>query len=480
MEQQAPQLEPGEAPSRAKWLVALVVGIGTLLSALAGSAVALALPEIGRELGVSIGSASWVMEAYLLAVTVLLLPAGRASDLLGHRAVYVAGFLLFGVASLACGLAPSFGLMVAARLLQGGGGALLMAAAPALLTTSFPSRERGRALGIVSTATYAGLTAGPPLGGALIAGLGWRWVFFLNVPTAALIVALGLAVLPRPTSRKRGVAWDPMGILALSAGLPVLLVAVVEGPTWGWLAPRTLALALGGLALLAGFTLLEKRVRAPLLHLELFRSRVFTGAVLSAIANYVALFVPIFLLPFGLREGLGLTPGATGAFLAVQPFVMALVASPSGWLSDRVGTRWLATSGMALLAVGLVGLSTLREGFGSAATVAWLAVMGLGTGVFISPNSSALMGAAPRAQQGVAGGVLAVARNLGMMAGVALAVSLFRALGGRTGHEWSALDFEALRACLAVAAGVAALGAVAAALRGRRAERDGPPAGDAG
>jgi MFS family permease len=160
-----------------------------------------------------------------------------------------------------------------------------------------------------------------------------------------------------------------------------------------------------------------------------------------------------------------MSPVEVGTLLTAQPVVMAVVASPAGWLSDRVGTKWLATGGMAILAAGLLGLTTVGAASGHVAVAAWLGLMGLGTGVFISPNSSSLMGAAPRDRQGVAGGVLAVARNLGMMIGVAAAMTVFTGAGGRTGQEWTAGEFAALRWALVVAAAVGALGAVAAALR---------------
>jgi MFS family permease len=228
-----------------------------------------------------------------------------------------------------------------------------------------------------------------------------------------------------------------------------------------------MAMGLGGVALLSLFSWIELRVAKPLIRLSLFRSRVFSGATLSAAANYIALFVPIILLPFYLREGRALSPGATGLLLSTQPLVMALVAALAGWLSDRIGTRILATGGMVLLAAGLAGLATIGDETSVVTIGLWLALMGLGTGIFISPNSSALMGAAPRTGQGVAGGVLAVARNLGMMLGVAAAVTIFAEAGGQTGREWTSGEFAALRVAFAAAAGVSVLGALASSLRGR-------------
>lgn len=441
--------------------VLLVVSSGTFLSALAGSGVTLALPEIGRELGISLARASWVMQGFLLVVTVLLLVAGWLGDRWGHRRIYLAGFLLFGIASGLCGLARSFELLVGGRLVQGLGGAAVMATGPALLTLSFPATRRGQALGIQATATYLGLTLGPPLSGWLIGYAGWRWVFFLNLPAAAVILGLGAAFVPR-TRIDPGRRLDLPGSATLLSGLLLLVLALTEGGRWGWLSPETLGAAAGAGLLLLTFCRVELKRASPLLDPGLFRSPVFRAAALSAVANYAALFVAAVLLPFYLTEGLGMSSPRAGLLLAFQPLVMALAAAPAGSLSDRLGTRSLAVVGMLLMAAALGGMTRLGAESGLAQVGPWLALLGLGTGVFISPNSSALMGSAPGEAQGSAGGVLALARSLGMLVGVAAATALYHAAGGETGRPWGPEDFRALDVALAAAAGISLLGAVAA------------------
>lgn len=450
---------------RTRWTVLSVVGIGTLLSAMSSSAINLALPDLGRDLGVELGSSRWVIQSYLLITGVFLLIFGRLSDAWGHRRVYLSGFAIFALASIGCALAGTFWALVGMRLVQGLGGAMVMATGPALLTTTFAATHRGRALGTLATATYLGLTAGPPLGGWLVAMGGWRWTFLINVPVAVTVLALGWRFLPAPAlPPRRPLPWT--SAMAYLCGMSLMLLALSEGHRWGVTSAVTLLfLGAGGVALLF-FGWRERRATHPLLSLQLFRSRLFTGATLSAFANYVSLFVVILLLPFYLLEGRELPPAQAGLYLAVQPALMALVASPSGWLSDRLGSRGLATFGLGVLAVGLLGLAQLGVQSGSTWLILCLVVMGVGTGVFISPNSSALMGAAPREQQGMAGGVLAQARIMGMLLGVSLASTLFQVAGGRSGRVWQADDFAAMRLAFAVAAGVALLGAVAASLRG--------------
>ncbi|HUT77540.1 MAG TPA: MFS transporter, partial [Polyangia bacterium] len=290
-----------------------------------------------------------------------------------------------------------------------------------LLTTAFPVAQRGRALGLLATATYVGLMAGLSLAGVIVEWFSWRYTFYFMAPISLVVIAVGAPFLPRAAST----------------------------------APRTRS---GPSALLA-----------RVLGLALFRSRVFVGAFVSALCNYISLFGMILLVPFYIEEGLGLDSGQAGLLLTAQPLMMAVTAAPAGLLSDRFGSRGLATAGMALLAGSLLGLSTMGPGSGSWTVAAWLGACGLGTGLFVSPNSSALMGAAPRESQGAAGSLLAEGRILGMLIGVVLASTLFHAFGGRTGAHWSVAEFSALRLVLRISAGVALLGAVLASTRGPRA-----------
>ncbi len=464
---------PSARPLRPLAVLA-VAGLGTLFSAMSGSMVNLALPTLGRDLHISLDESRWIVQSLLLVVGVLLLPCGRLSDIFGHRRVYLAGFAILGGASLGCGLANDYPTLVFFRCLQGVSGALAMAAGPALLTTTFPAARRGRALGLLATATYLGLTVGPPLGGWVVSVTSWRAVFLLNVPVSVLVFAAGLCCLPRPAPTAKAAApFDWRGATLLVAALPLLLVFLAEGTRWGSDTVATWLVGAGGLGGLAALLLVERRRAAPILDLGLFRSRMFSGAALSAVANYTALFGALLMLPFYLEEGLGRRPEDSGLLLAAQPLVMALVASPSGWLSDRIGSRALATLGMAIVAVGLGGLALLGAAGEDISLAAWLGVVGFGTGIFVSPNSSALMGAAPATKQGAAGAILAEARVLGMLLGTALASTVFRAGGGLTGRPWQPQDFSALSVTLWVAAGAAALGALAASLRGQASPANG-------
>jgi EmrB/QacA subfamily drug resistance transporter len=341
---------------------------------------------------------------------------------------------------------------------------MLMATAPAILTRSFPASQRGRALGALGTFTYLGLTAGPSLGGWLAGAFGWRSVFYINVPVGAVAILLALRTVLDDRVERRDERFDFVGAALFTAGLVALMVALNQGHAWGWSSPSTLALLVGALVLLGAFVSVENRTSSPMLDLALFRSRVFSAATVSALLNYACVYSVLFVLPFLLIQARGLGTQQAGLVLTAQPIVMAIVAPLSGALSDRVGSRGPATIGMGLLTAGLVALGLVVERGTLIDIAAALALVGLGVGLFVSPNNSALMGAAPRHRQGIASGVLATARNVGMVLGVGFAGAVFTTVVSRVGPDVSAVP-AGVRASLLAAAVLAALGTITSATR---------------
>ncbi len=443
-------------------LTLTVVGIGTFLTALAGSSVSLALPFIAKETNSSMNETSWVMSSFMLSTTVFLLAAGRASDIFGHRIIYLAGFGIFGAASLGCGFAPDYFWLIVMRSAQGVGGAMIMSSGPAMLTGAFPDSQRGKALGILSTSTYLGLSFGPPLGGLFIQTLGWRWIFYINAPITALVLALGLLFSAKQTV-KPDARFDYQGFVFLTLGLPPLLIALGQTRVWGVASAQTAAWAGAGAVGLALFVRSQIKSDSPLLDAGLFRSPVFSSAVLSALCNYAALFIQGVLAPFYLVDEAGLGAAQAGLVLTAQPAMMALCASPSGYLSDKIGARWLAAGGMTVLAAGLAFLSFINSPADWTTAALSLAIIGVGTGVFISPNSSALMGSAPKERQGTAGSLMAVSRNLGMLLGVSAATAIFKSQGS-SGSKWTPTEYSSFKTAMIAAACLALIGAAAAAL----------------
>lgn len=452
------------------WMVLIAIGVGTFMSALDSSVVNTILPVIRDYFASNVATIEWVVVVYLLVISGLLLSFGRLGDLYGHKRVYLAGFGIFTLSSALCGLAPSAGMLVLFRAFQALGAAMLMSNAPAILTRSFPPSQRGRALGLQATMTYLGLTVGPSLGGFLTHAFSWRAVFYINLPVGLLAFLLSQRFIPDSEAGGGSQAverFDLAGALVFIAGLSALLLGLNQGHSWGWSSPIILGLLASAAVLLAAFIWIEKRNPAPMLDLSLFARRIFTASVTSALLNYVAIYCITFLMPFYLIQGRGLDPSQAGLLLTAQPLVMAVAAPISGALSDRIGSRLPATLGMLILAGGLWMLSRLGPESPTQAVILALAVAGLGTGIFVSPNNSALMGSAPRNRQGIAAGMLATARNMGMVLGVGMAGALLTTLMATPGGGL----YAGVSAGFLGAAAAALLSSLAAAVRGGESPR---------
>jgi EmrB/QacA subfamily drug resistance transporter len=409
-----------------RWWVLLAVGIGTFMSALDGSVVNTMLPLIKEAFTAQIHSVEWVVTIYLLVLSGLLLSFGRLGDLHGHKNVYLSGFFIFIISSVLCSISASITQLVIFRGIQALGAAMLSANSPAILTKSFPSQQRGRALGLQATMTYLGLTIGPPLGGWLSIAFSWRSVFFINLPVGAIAFLLSLRYIQQDKNRQdKKENFDIFGAILFTGGLVVLLLGLNQGHAWGWVSPMIITFLLSATFLMVAFLFVERRSKYPMLDISLFGNRLFSVTVISAIFNYICVYSLIFLMPFYLIEGRSFDAAFTGRILMAQPIVMMFVAPISGTLSDRFGARGLSTAGMAILSVGIFLLSRLSADSSLPQIIFSLCVAGLGTGIFISPNNSALMGSAPRHRQGIAAGILATARNMGMVLGVGLSGAVF-------------------------------------------------------
>jgi EmrB/QacA subfamily drug resistance transporter len=446
-----------------KWLVLIAIGMSTFMSALDTSVVNTVLPVINNSFGSEIATVEWVVIIYLLIVSGLLLSFGRLGDIRGHKPVFLTGFSIFIISSALCGWAPSIGALIAFRGLQALGAAMLAANSPAILTKNFPPSQRGQALGLQATMTYLGLTVAPSLGGWLTDIVSWRAVFYINVPVG--IFAFILAWMFIPQDRKSGAheSFDIPGALIILVGLITLLLALNQGYAWGWFSPQIIGLFLLSGVFLVSFILVEKRSQSPILDLSLFANRVFSAATISAVLNYIAVFSVLLLLPFYLLQGRGLNPSQAGLILTIQPIVMAIVAPISGGISDRIGTRIPTATGMLILSLGIFLMSRFSLNTPIYQVGIALGIAGFGTGTFISPNNSAIMGAAPRERQGIAAGILATSRSTGMVLGVGLAGAIFTTIMAQSVDE--AILFTATNASLIAATIFAGLGAITSVIK---------------
>jgi EmrB/QacA subfamily drug resistance transporter len=408
-----------------KWGILLAIGVGTFMTALDTSVANTVLPVIGQSFNESITNVEWVVTIYLLVLSGFLLSFGRLGDMRGHKAIYLSGFGIFIAGSLLSGIAPNVELLIAFRGFQALGAAMLAANSPAILTKNFPPQQRGQALGLQATMTYLGLTVGPSVGGWLASLFGWRVVFYINVPVGLVFFWLGLHFIPRDTVHKQAEKFDFAGAITFLLGLGALLLGFNKGSDWGWTSSFVLLLILFAVIFLSLFIYIEKHVENPMLDLNLFKKIPFSLTTASAVLNYIGVYSSIFLMPYYLIQGRGFTPAQAGLILTAQPLIMAIVAPISGTLSDRIGTRIPAVFGMAILTLGLFLLSRLGAQSEIIDIMFSLAIVGFGTGIFISPNNSALMGSAPKSRQGIAAGILATARNFGMVLGVGVAGAVF-------------------------------------------------------
>jgi EmrB/QacA subfamily drug resistance transporter len=447
------------------------------MSALDGSVVNTVLPVISVFFNTDVSNIEWVVTIYLLVLSGLLLSFGRLGDLHGHKTIFISGFGIFIVSSALCGFAPSLTWLITFRAIQALGAAMLSANSPAILTKSFPTTQRGQALGLQATMTYLGLTVGPTLGGWLTDQFSWRAIFYINIPVGLAALWMGLRYIPgdRSLQKERTTIerFDLIGAAAFMTGLIMLLLGLNRAHDAGWGSPIILCLLGTSLLILIAFVAYERQIVNPMLDLSLFRNRLFSISAISAVLNYICLFSILFLMPFYLIQGRGLSPSQAGLLLSVQPVIMAIVAPFSGTLSDRIGVRLLTSLGMAVLAVGIFIQSRFGPDTSTLQMATGLALTGLGTGVFISPNNSALMGSAPRNRQGIAAGILATSRNVGMVLGIGLAGAIFSTVLAQLGvgdspSAPSPILFQAFKASFTTASGIALLGALLSLIRSER------------
>ncbi len=403
-----------------KWLVLFAVMLGGIMGPLDASIVNTVLPTITDFFNTEISVAQWVPTVYLLTISCLILPYGRLGDMVGYKRVFISGLAAFVVASILCALSQSIWMLIAFRGLQGLAAGMMMAVSFAIVTAAFPPSERGKALGINAISIAVGLAAGPTLGGAIAEHASWRFIFLINVPVGLSALLLAIRVIPA-TGRKPGQRLDLPGALAAFVFLLSLLLYANRGEAWGWLSPAAVTLLVVALLSGAFFFILESRSAQPMLNLALFSNRIFSFANLSALVSFMAAYALVFLTPFFLMFVLHFNVGKVGWIMASSPAAMLVVAPLSGALSDRVGTRALAFCGMGIAALSLFLMSRL-ETSSSSLDVAWrLALFGVGSGMFQSPNNSTVMGNAPKTHLGIASGILAAMRNVGMVLGIAVA-----------------------------------------------------------
>jgi EmrB/QacA subfamily drug resistance transporter len=409
-----------------KWWALSCTSLGMLIATINSGTLIIALPDLERSLHTTLLQLVWVILAYMIASTVLVLTAGRLSDLFGRKRAYVAGFALFTFASLGAGLAADGTQVILWRILQGIGGAAIFANAAALVTDAFPKRQLGLAMGTNTMVAAVGLVIGPVLGGALVL-ISWHWVFWFNIPIGLAGTFWAANVLRETPRSERVTNLDLLGTVLYVAGLTGLVLGVSRGGLSGWTDSITVVSLVVAVLLRPAFVVVERRAAAPMLDLSIFENRLFAAASGAAFINGLSRFALLFVFVFYFQGAQGDDPITAGIKLAPMALGM-LVSSPlAGIWADRHGSRTLAALGMLVSAGALAGMTTLQVHSAYWQSVLWLGLVGIGSGMFNSPNTAAMMGTVPPQRRGIAGGARTMLQNTGAVISIAFVLAIITA-----------------------------------------------------
>ncbi|MGD9932858.1 MAG: MFS transporter [Dehalococcoidia bacterium] len=416
-----------------RWKVLVAVGFGTFMATMDFSIVNIALPTLGREFDRPPDVVVWATLTSSLVVTGLTLTAGRAGDLFGRKRIYVTGWVIFTLGMAIAPFAQTIEQLIAMRFFQAIGTALAIANGNAIVTAAFPPNERGRALGTTGAIVGAGLMSGPILGGVILDLFDWHAIFYLRVPIGLIAMSLALFIIRESEGEPAGQRRiDVPGAVLLFATLSTALLAVNRGTTWGWASPAILSLFAVSAVSLALFLRVESRTASPVVSLALFKVRSFSVSILSLMLNFMGQSAVTFLMPFYLTRVQDYGTARAGLVIATVPLMMLILSPVSGMVSDRKGFRHQTTVGLVLVSLGLFSLATLGANTPVWLIMARLAIIGVGTSVFMSPNSSAVMGAVPLSKLGTASASVATSRNIGNAVGLAISSAVLVGVASAT------------------------------------------------
>jgi EmrB/QacA subfamily drug resistance transporter len=408
------------AEENRKWWTLGALAFALFMIMLDNTVVNVALPSIQSDLGIGLSELEWTVNAYALTFAVLMLSGGKLADFFGRRRVFLTGLAVFTLSSLACGLATSGEMLIGARTVQGVGAALMLPATLSIISYTFPPHQRGMAIGIWAGVSAMALAIGPLIGGLVTEHINWSWIFFLNVPIGILGLIVGRLVIRESRDTSHDQRLDIPGLLASGVGLFALTFALIEANAYGWTDPVIIGLLVLSAVALAGFVLLERHQRSPMLDLSLFRSSTFAGANVVALLVTLAMFGVFFFMSLYMQNILGYSATKTGAAFLPMTILIILIAPIAGKWSDRIGSRALMTAGMLCLAVSLAIFSRLGLDSGFWDIFPGLVVGGFGMGLVMTPMTAAALGSVPVEKSGVGSGVLNTFRQVGGALGIAV------------------------------------------------------------
>jgi EmrB/QacA subfamily drug resistance transporter len=457
-------------PETRKWWTLGAVAFGLFMIMLDNTVVNVALPAIQEDLAADLSELEWIVIGYALTFAALMLTGGKLADLLGRRLIFVVGLSIFTLSSLACGLADSGEVLIAARIVQGAGAALMNPATLSIISATFPPHQRGMAIGIWAGVSALALAIGPLVGGLLTEHASWHWIFFINVPIGILAIAASFVLIDESRDTSEVQRLDLPGLLTSGIGLFSLTYALIEANTYGWTSGRIVTAFVVAAVGLVAFVLLERHQRTPMLDLSLFRSGTFAGANAVMLLVAVAMFGVFFFVSLYMQNILGYSAVQAGAAFLPMTLLIVLVAPVAGRTSDRFGSRWLIGTGMTLLAVHLFYLSRLglEETYWSLLPA--MLIGGVGMGLVMTPSAAAAMSGVPIDKAGVGSAVLNSARQVGGSVGIALigAIIAHEAAGRRSPDAF----VDGFSTALVVSSLIALAGAVLGVLTIRAPKRE--------
>jgi EmrB/QacA subfamily drug resistance transporter len=411
-----------------KWWTLGAMCFALFMLMLDNTVVNVALPSIQQDLNASISGLEWTVNGYTLSIAVLLVTGGRLGDIFGRRRMFLAGIVIFAVSSATAGLAPDATALVISRIVQGAGAALMMPGTLSIIADAFPPHERGKAMGTWAGVSALALAIGPVLGGFLTEHVSWRAIFYLNIPVAIVAVAATIFAVRESRDTSVGRDVDYPGVAILTVGLTALVLALVEGNSWGWGSPQVIGLIAGAAVALPVFVYVENRVKAPMVQFDLLSDRNFLGAVVVALVITFAMMGVFFFLALYMQDILGYSPLEAGIRFLPSTLMIVGIAPVAGRLADRFGPRWLIAGGLTLVAASLFSFSSIAVDSSYLDLLPGFVLLGIGIAMTMSPMTSAAMNAVPVQKAGIASGVLSMFRMVGGSLGIAVTGAIFQGL----------------------------------------------------
>ncbi|WEV41183.1 MFS transporter [Lactobacillus sp. ESL0681] len=416
-----------------RWWILVAVGLFTFMSTLDGTIVNIALPVISRDLGITMSQSEWVSSLYLIVICSLILFFGKLSDLHGKIKIFRLGAIFFITGSLLSGIKVNLVFLLVARAIQAIGAAMTMATNNGIITEIFPSTERGRALGTIGSFVALGSIAGPGLGGVILSQLSWSYIFWLNVPVGIIAAIIGAVVLPKDITFAK-TSLDKLGTFSFALGMVTLFGGIFLGQQLGFSALPVILMLIAGVASFVWFVYLENHTANPLLRFGLFKNLDFSISLLCALLIFITNFFFNVVTPFYLENARHLAPSTTGYILMIMPVVQLFVAPVAGTASDKIGSKLITFIGLVLMLISQIGYFFCDLNSSIWLFISCIAIMGLGSGIFSSPNNSLVMSSVKQKDLGVAGSINSLSRNLGMVIGISSATTvLFTAMSHAKG-----------------------------------------------